>query len=150
MSTEEIAKVAKVYREDVTVIEPKEAATSWHAHRLCRHCGSCVLYGTRPEGCPAKLRPDQVVLGPQGFGPARNIVAFTGGDILCKPEFYIEAAQKIKERPQQTSKLSLMEALMHTGWTSKPILMMSIGSCVEQRINIFSHLLKTSSITDLP
>ncbi|MHA2356218.1 MAG: radical SAM protein [Candidatus Thorarchaeota archaeon] len=97
MSTEEIAKVAKVYREDVTVIEPREAATSWHAHRLCRHCGSCVLYGTRPEGCPAKLRPDQVVLGPQGFGPARNIVAFTGGDILCKPEFYIEAAQKIKE-----------------------------------------------------
>ncbi|MHA2040987.1 MAG: radical SAM protein [Candidatus Thorarchaeota archaeon] len=97
MSTEEIAGVAKVYREDVTVIEPREAATSWHAHRLCIHCGSCVLYGTRPEGCPAKLRPDQIVLSPQGFGPARNIVAFTGGDILCKPEFYIEAAQRIKE-----------------------------------------------------
>jgi pyruvate-formate lyase-activating enzyme len=36
-------------------------------------------------------------LSPQGIGPARNIVAFTGGDILCKPEFYIEAAQRIKE-----------------------------------------------------
>ncbi|MGD9382134.1 MAG: radical SAM protein, partial [Candidatus Thorarchaeota archaeon] len=97
MSTDEIANVAKVYREDVTVLEPREAATHWHAERLCRHCGSCVLYGTRPEGCPAKLRPDQVVLSPQGFGPARNIVAFTGGDLLCKSEFYIEAAQRIKE-----------------------------------------------------
>ncbi len=97
MSTDDIANAAKVYREDVTVFEPREAATSWHAHRLCRHCGSCVIHGTRPEGCPAKLRPDQIVLSPQGFGPARNIVAFTGGDILCKPEFYIEATQRIRE-----------------------------------------------------
>ncbi|MFW9967228.1 MAG: radical SAM protein [Candidatus Thorarchaeota archaeon] len=97
MSTIEIANVAKRYREDVTVFEPREAATSWHAHRLCRHCGSCVLHGERSEGCPAKLKPHQIVLSPQGFGPARNIVAFTGGDILCKPEFYIEATQKIKE-----------------------------------------------------
>jgi len=38
-----------------------------------------------------------VVLSPQGFGPARNIVAFTGGDILCRPEFYLQATEKIKE-----------------------------------------------------
>jgi hypothetical protein len=30
------------------------------------------------------------VLSPQGFGPARNIVAFTGGDVMCCPEFYGE------------------------------------------------------------
>lgn len=96
-STEDIARIAKKYREDVTVIEPKEAATSWHAHRLCRHCGACVLTGTPSESCPKKLTPEQVVLSPQGIGPARNIVAFTGGDILCKPEFYIEATKRIKE-----------------------------------------------------
>ncbi len=33
---------------------------------------------------------------PQGWGPARNIVAFTGGDLLCCPEFYIECAKLIK------------------------------------------------------
>ncbi|MFQ5834272.1 MAG: radical SAM protein, partial [Candidatus Thorarchaeota archaeon] len=97
MSTDDIARISKRYREHVTVFEPKEAATSWHAHRLCRHCGSCVLTGNRPEGCPEKLTPDQIVLSPQGFGPARNIVAFTGGDVLCRPEFYVEATQKIKE-----------------------------------------------------
>jgi pyruvate-formate lyase-activating enzyme len=97
MSTEDIARIAKRYREDVTVFEPREAATSWHAHRLCKHCGACVFTENRSDMCPAKLTPDQIVLSPQGIGPARNIVAFTGGDILCKPEFYIEATQRIKE-----------------------------------------------------
>lgn len=96
-STQDIARIAMRFREDVTVIEPREAATSWHAHRLCRHCGACVLTGTPSQSCPGKLSPEQVVLSPQGIGPARNIVAFTGGDILCKPEFYIETAQRIKE-----------------------------------------------------
>jgi pyruvate-formate lyase-activating enzyme len=53
--------------------------------------------GKRSANCPGKLAPNQVVLSPQGFGPARNIVAFTGGDILCRPEFYLEATEKIKE-----------------------------------------------------
>ncbi|MFX0107660.1 MAG: radical SAM protein [Candidatus Hodarchaeota archaeon] len=97
MSADDIASVAKEYHKHVTVFEPKEAATSWHAHRLCRHCGMCVLRDERPDTCPDKLTADQIVLSPQGFGPARNIVAFTGGDVLCKPEFYIEAAQKIKD-----------------------------------------------------
>jgi pyruvate-formate lyase-activating enzyme len=35
-------------------------------------------------------------LSPQGFGPARNIVAFTGGDLTCCPEFYGECAKRIK------------------------------------------------------
>ncbi len=97
MSTNQIAKATIEYSKHITVYEPREAATSWHAHRLCRHCGSCVLYGEPSEGCPMKLKPEQVVLSPQGFGPARNIAAFTGGDIMCKPEFYLEVTKKIKK-----------------------------------------------------
>ena len=97
MSTDEIAQATIDYSEYITVFEPREAATSWHAHRLCRHCGSCVLVGVQSENCPRKLKPEQVVLSPQGFGPARNIAAFTGGDIMCKPEFYLEVTKKIKK-----------------------------------------------------
>ena len=97
MSTDQIAKATIDYSENITVYEPREAATSWHAHRLCRHCGSCVLYGEPAEGCPLKLKPEQVVLSPQGFGPARNIAAFTGGDIMCKTEFYLEVTKKVKK-----------------------------------------------------
>lgn len=96
MSALDIAKLAEEYSNHITVHEPKDAATSWHAHRLCKHCGNCILTGKPSANCPNILEPEQVVLSPQGFGPARNIVAFTGGDIMCKPEFYIEAAGKIK------------------------------------------------------
>jgi pyruvate-formate lyase-activating enzyme len=48
--------------------------------------------------CPNKLSKDKIVLGPQGFGPARNIVAFTGGDIACQANFYAEATKKIKQK----------------------------------------------------
>jgi len=34
-------------------------------------------------------------LGPQGFGPVRNIVGFTGGDLTCNPEIYGECARLI-------------------------------------------------------
>jgi pyruvate-formate lyase-activating enzyme len=97
MSAVDIAHVVEEYLSYVTVFEPREAATSWHAHRLCNHCGMCVSGGKRSATCPKKLSPDQIVLSPQGFGPARNIIAFTGGDIICRPEFYIEATEKIKE-----------------------------------------------------
>jgi pyruvate-formate lyase-activating enzyme len=97
MSATDIAKVAKEFLSYVTVFEPKEGATSWHAHRLCNHCGACVTMGKRSANCPGVLSPDQIVLSPQGFGPARNIVAFTGGDVMCRPEFYLEATEKIKE-----------------------------------------------------
>jgi len=97
MSTDEIVKSSIDYYEHITVFEPREAATSYHAHRLCHHCGSCVLYGEKSEKCPNKLKPEQVVFSPQGFGPARNIIAFTGGDIMCKPEFYLEVAKKVKK-----------------------------------------------------
>ncbi|MBW2199373.1 MAG: radical SAM protein [Deltaproteobacteria bacterium] len=42
------------------------------------------------------IDPEAILLSPQGFGPARNIVAFTGGDLTCCPEFYIECTRLIK------------------------------------------------------
>ncbi len=97
MSTDRIAKIVADYAERITVKEPKWRATMWHATDLCRHCGMCVLTGERHPLCPNVLKPYQVVLSPQGWGPARNIVAFTGGDIACIAEFYAQAAEKIKK-----------------------------------------------------
>ena len=96
MSTEEIAEMCAEYEEVVTVWEPRERATMFHATDLCHHCGLCVVKGSRGPLCPERLSPNQVVFGPQGWGPARNIVSFTGGDIACCAEFYAEATEKIK------------------------------------------------------
>jgi pyruvate-formate lyase-activating enzyme len=96
-SPEHILEKAKTYEKVVTQIEPRNRATAWHAHESCRCCGSCVMYGRRSSACPSVLNPKSVVLSPQGYGPARNIVAFTGGDITCCPEFYGECACLIKE-----------------------------------------------------
>lgn len=96
LSTDEIAELCVDYELIVTVREPRERATMWHATDLCHHCGSCVTKGTRSFLCPKKLKPEQILLSPQGYGPARNIVAFTGGDIACNAEFYAQATEKIK------------------------------------------------------
>ena len=98
MTPAAIADEAAAYEREVTLREPRERATAWHAHDSCRCCGSCVLNGRRSESCPGLLPPEAVVFSPQGFGPARNIVAFTGGDITCRPEFYAECTRLIKER----------------------------------------------------
>ena len=84
------------YEKNVTLKEPREKATAWHAQDSCRCCGSCVVYTQKSAVCPGVLDPGQITLSPQGFGPARNIVAFTGGDITCCPEFYCECTQLIK------------------------------------------------------
>ena len=97
LSTDEIARMASDYELCVTVREPRRRATMWHATDLCRHCGSCVTQGKPGPLCPRKLSRSQIVLSPQGYGPARNIVAFTGGDLVCRAEFYAEAATKIKD-----------------------------------------------------
>ncbi len=97
ISTNELALIAKDYRQEVTAWEPRERATMWHAGTLCRHCGSCRLTGIQSLHCPQKLDPTQVTLSVQGYGPARNIIAFTGGDLGCRPEYYAEAARAIKE-----------------------------------------------------
>ncbi len=97
VSPKDIAKVSEEYAKYVTVREPKSRATSFHAHDLCRHCGYCVIYGKRSELCPGVLSPDQILLSPQGYGPARNIIAFTGGDLACNPEWYCQVAQEVKE-----------------------------------------------------
>ena len=94
-SPEDILKEAIDYEKSVTLIEPREKATAWHAHDTCRCCGSCILYGKRPSSCPGILDPQSIALGPQGFGPVRNIVGFTGGDLTCNPEFYGECARLI-------------------------------------------------------
>ncbi len=70
----------------------------FHAEDLCRACGACVLRGRRSPLCPGAIRPEQVLLSGQGFGPARNLVAFTGGDLTCRPEYYAEAASAIRAR----------------------------------------------------
>lgn len=95
-SPEDILDEAKKYEKNVTLTEPRERVTAWHAHDSCHCCGSCVINNERSPGCPGVLPRESVVLSPQGFGPARDIVAFTGGDITCCPEFYCECAKLIK------------------------------------------------------
>ena len=94
----DILEAALVYEKTVTQFEPRSRATSWHAHDACRCCGSCVTRQKPSAFCPGILQPDQIVLSPQGFGPARNVVAFTGGDIICCPDFYAECARLIKKQ----------------------------------------------------
>ncbi|MHA2244529.1 MAG: radical SAM protein [Candidatus Hodarchaeales archaeon] len=91
-----LAVMASDYCRSVTVEEPRSRATMWHAEDLCFHCGSCILYGIPSDFCPRKLSPKQIVPSPQGLGPARNIIAFTGGDLTCNPHYYALAAEKIK------------------------------------------------------
>lgn len=98
LSTDDIAEMCTDYKRSVTVEEPRERALMSTATDLCRHCGFCVLANKRSKHCPRKLDPEQVVLSPQGWGPARNIVSFTGGDVVCCSEFYAEATRKIKEK----------------------------------------------------
>ena len=86
------------YERNVTLVEPRERCTAWHAHESCHCCGSCVLTGERAPRCPGVLQPEDIMISPQGFGPARNIVGFTGGDLTCCPDFYAQCAQLIKEK----------------------------------------------------
>ncbi|MHA2471947.1 MAG: radical SAM protein [Promethearchaeota archaeon] len=97
-STDEIAEECKNYERQVTIIEPRERALMYYANDLCKHCGSCILFNKRSPLCPNKVSKDDIVLSPQGFGPARNIIAFTGGDIACQAKFYAEVTKKIKLR----------------------------------------------------
>ena len=97
-SPQDILKQSLAYEKIVNLWEPREKATSWHAHDSCKCCGSCVLQGKRSESCPGVLGPEYILLSPQGLGPARNIVAFTGGDLTCQTEFYAECARLIKSQ----------------------------------------------------
>jgi pyruvate-formate lyase-activating enzyme len=96
-SPDDILKEAIDYEKSVTLTEPREKATAWHSHDTCRCCGSCILYGKRSRSCPGILGPESIALGSQGFGPVRNIVGFTGGDLTCNPEFYGECARLIHQ-----------------------------------------------------
>ena len=94
----DILDAALAYEKTVTQFEPRSRATAWHAHDACRCCGSCVTRQKPSAFCPGVLGPEQIILSPQGFGPARNIVAFTGGDITCCSDFYAECARLIKRQ----------------------------------------------------
>ncbi|MDI6811035.1 MAG: radical SAM protein, partial [archaeon] len=98
MSPYDVAKEVERYvsEYEITFVS-REHATSWHAHELCKSCGSCVMHGTRSTRCPGVLTVDKIELSPQGWGPARNIIGFTGGDLACHPEFYAKSAELIKE-----------------------------------------------------
>jgi len=95
-SLQDILQAAKDYARKVTLFETRGRATSWHAQESCRCCGACVIQGRPSDRCPKKLASEQILLSPQGFGPARNIIAFTGGDLTCCPEFYAQCAALIK------------------------------------------------------
>ncbi len=95
-STDEIALACEEYEKSVTVWEPRERALMYYATDSCKHCGACILFNKRSPLCPNKISQDQIVISQGGIGPARNIVAFTGGDIACQANFYAEASQKIK------------------------------------------------------
>ena len=102
MCPDDIAGAVERYMSSLEITFVKRGhATSWHAHELCRSCGSCVLSGVRGENCPGVLSRDKIMLSEQGWGPARNIVAFTGGDLLCQPDFYVRSAELIKERNER-------------------------------------------------
>ncbi|UCC40630.1 MAG: radical SAM protein [Candidatus Aminicenantes bacterium] len=93
---EKVGLIAREYEKVITVWEPREKATMWHATDLCRSCGSCLISNAKGVLCPDILEPEKIVLSPQGFGPARNIIAFTGGDLSCCVGFYCQASEEIK------------------------------------------------------
>lgn len=94
---EMVVEEALKYESEVTVWESRDRATMWHSSDLCAHCGQCKLGGSRGPYCPGKLKPEQVKISPQGFGPARNIISFTGGDLYCQPAFYIKTFKLLKK-----------------------------------------------------
>jgi pyruvate-formate lyase-activating enzyme len=97
LSPEDILQTAEAYAEQVTLMEPRERSTAWHAHESCHCCGACILTGERSPRCPGVLKAADISISPQGFGPARNVVAFTGGDLTCRPDFYAACARLIKK-----------------------------------------------------
>ena len=114
-TTDEIADIARAYERHITVWEPRERATMFHGAALCRGCGFCILHDEPGPHCPRILHPEQIVLSPQGLGPARNIVAFTGGDIACRADYYAQVTERIKERTWNTWVL-----LETNGWGLSP------------------------------
>ena len=95
-SPADVLKACREYAREVTLREPRERATAFHAQDSCRCCGSCVMAGKRSPLCPKVIQKKEIFLSPQGWGPARNIVAFTGGDLACCPEFYAQCTRLIK------------------------------------------------------
>ena len=82
-SPADVLKACKEYEKEVTVREPRSRATAFHARDACRCCGACVMQGKRSPLCPRAIQKKEIILSQQGWGPARNIVAFAGGDLTA-------------------------------------------------------------------
>jgi pyruvate formate lyase activating enzyme len=95
-SPSDVLKACKEYDKEVTLREPRSKTTAFHASESCRCCGACAMHGKRSFLCPNVIEKDELLLSPQGWGPARNIVAFTGGDLTCCPDFYLDCIRLIK------------------------------------------------------
>src|SRR3989304_9491932 len=95
-SPTDVLKACKEYEREVTLWEPRSRATAFHGRDSCCCCGACVMQGKRSSLCPKVIQKKELILSPQGWGPARNIVAFTGGDLTCCPDFYVECTRLIK------------------------------------------------------
>lgn len=113
-SVKKLLRICRDYEKEVTLIEPRSKATAWHAGETCRCCGHCVTTGGRSSVCPGMLNPEQITLSPQGYGPVRNIVAFTGGDLTCRPQFYVEFAHQVK------AETKLWVLIKTNGWGLTP------------------------------
>jgi len=102
MSPNDVARLAEGYLVKYgskIYEEPRGRATAYHASSLCLACGYCFVRGMRSALCPGVLPRDKVVEMDDGnFGPARNIISFTGGDLACNPEFYVESTREVKSR----------------------------------------------------
>ena len=96
MSPSDLMEKVREYYKSITVWEPRSRSLMWYSSDLCIHCGKCVVEGVRSRFCPNKLRREQVLLSPQGYGPARNIVSFTGGDLYCQPAYYVRFFKMVK------------------------------------------------------
>ncbi len=138
-SSAEILKACKEYEREVTLREPRHRATAFHAHGSCRCCGSCVMSGKRSRLCPKVIEKGQILLSPQGWGPARNIVAFTGGDLTCCPEYYVQCTEKIKA---ETSLWVMMET---NGYGLTP---QNLDALKEARVDAFRLDLKAYDQND--
>ena len=81
---DKLLEICRDYEKEVAFIEPRSKATAWHAGETCQCCGRCVTTGNWSGVCTGVLTAGQITLSPQGYGPVRNIAAFTVGDLTCR------------------------------------------------------------------
>ena len=99
-------KLYEVEQAAVRLLASREHSRGELRRKLASRCGDDrlleqALNNLTEQGLQSDGRfAEQYVLSRKrkGFGPARNIVAFTGGDLTCRPEFYAQCATLIKDQ----------------------------------------------------